>query len=79
MLEHKHKYSTLKIVSLKYLTKRYQHQQVPTKLSHKVLTTLTKIISCAPKYLIEVGGWTGAAMGWAIHEGCWMPPLIVPA
>jgi hypothetical protein len=26
-----------------------------------------------------VGGWTGAAMDWAIHEGCWMPPQIVPA
>jgi hypothetical protein len=30
------------------------------------------------KYLIEVGDWTGAAMGWAIHEGCWMPHHIVP-
>jgi hypothetical protein len=28
------------------------------------------------KYLSEVGGWTGAAMGWMIHEGCWMPPRL---
>jgi hypothetical protein len=28
----------------------------------------------APNKLIEVGGWTGATMGWAIHEGYWMSP-----
>jgi hypothetical protein len=28
------------------------------------------------KYLSEVGGWTSAAMCWAIHEGCWMLPQI---
>jgi hypothetical protein len=24
----------------------------------------------------EVGGWTGAATGWAIYEGCWMLPRL---
>jgi hypothetical protein len=47
MFEHKYKYPTLKNISLNFLTKHYQHQQVQTKLPHKVLTTLTKIISCA--------------------------------
>jgi hypothetical protein len=26
-----------------------------------------------------VGGWTGATLGWALHEGCWMTPQIGPA
>jgi hypothetical protein len=46
-LEHKHKSPTLTNISPKYLTKHYQHQQVQTKLSHKVLTTLTNIRSRA--------------------------------
>jgi tRNA G10 N-methylase Trm11 len=45
--EHKHKSPTFTNISLKYLIKHYQHQQVQTKLSHKVLTTPTNIRSCA--------------------------------
>jgi hypothetical protein len=78
MFEHKHKYPTLKNISLKYLTKHYQHQTSSDQvISQSINNTNRDNIMCT-KYLIEVGCWTGAAMGWAIHEGCWMPPQIDP-
>jgi hypothetical protein len=64
-------------ISLKYLTKYYQHQQIQTKLSHKVLNNTNKHKIMYTKYLGEVGGWIGSTMDWTIHEGCLMP-LIVP-
>jgi hypothetical protein len=53
--------------SLKYLTKHYQHQQVQTKLSHKLLKTPTKIRSCAQSILVRwaaglVRRWAGRSM-----------------
>jgi hypothetical protein len=77
MFEHKHKYPTLKNISLKYLTNHYQHQTSSNQVISQSIHNANKDNIMCTKYLIEVGGWNGAAMGWAIHEGCWMPPQIV--
>jgi hypothetical protein len=65
--EHKHKSPTLTNIFLKYLTKHYQHQQVQTKLSHKVLTPPTKIRSCAQSISSRLAAglvrrWAGRSM-----------------
>jgi hypothetical protein len=65
--EHKHKSPTLTNISLNYLRKHYQHQQVQTKLSHKVLITPTKIRSCAQSISARwaaglVRRWAGRSM-----------------
>jgi hypothetical protein len=66
MFEHKHKYPTLKNISLKYLTKHYQHQtSLDWVISQSINNTNKYNIMCT-KYLIEVDGWTRAAMGWTI-------------
>jgi hypothetical protein len=65
--KHKHKSPTLTNISLKYLTKHYQHQQVQTKSSHKVLTTPINIRSCAQNISARwvaglVRRWVGRSM-----------------
>jgi hypothetical protein len=57
-----HKSPTLTNISLKYLTKYYQHQQVQTKLSHKVLPTPTNIRSSARWEAGLVRWWVGRSM-----------------
>jgi hypothetical protein len=59
---HKHKSPTLTNISLKYVTKYYQHQQVQTKLSHKVLPTPTNIRSSARWATGLVRRWAGRSM-----------------
>jgi hypothetical protein len=69
MFEHKHKYPTLKNISLKYLTKHYQHQTSLDWVISRSFNITNKYNIMCTKYLIEVDGWTGAAMDWTIHEG----------
>jgi hypothetical protein len=68
MFEHKHKYPTLKNISLKNLTKHYQHQTSSDQVISQSINNTNKDNIMCIKYLIEVGGWTGAAMGYAIHD-----------
>jgi hypothetical protein len=64
-------YGPRQIVSTE--VQKYQHKFTSSDISiqHKFCSLNNK--------LIEVGGWTGVALGWANHEGCWMPPQIGPA
>jgi hypothetical protein len=76
--EHKHKPPTLTNISLKYLTKYYQHQQVQIKLCHKVLTTPTNIRSCAQSISVRCAAGLVRRQARQFMRGCLMPP-IVPA
>jgi hypothetical protein len=65
--KHKHKSPTHTNISLKYLAKHYQHQQVHTMLSNKVLTTPTNKRSCAQNIparwaAVLVQRWAGWSM-----------------
>jgi hypothetical protein len=71
MFGHKHKYPTLKNISLKYLINQYQHLTSSDRvISQSMNNTRNRLHreEIAPNKFIEVGGWTRAAMGWAIHQ-----------
>jgi hypothetical protein len=55
MFEHKHKYPTLKNISLKYLTNHYQHQASSDQVISQSINNTNKDNIMCIKYLIEVG------------------------